>query len=119
LERSISGISRSASSSSVCIAFALRGAPCGNDPRHWARRGDYHEEHSSSLRPPDDSESQVCGQILRIALPESERTPSHGLGLFERDAVFSGIDARFPRVPVVPRHRGTVAGLAYPGLTGC
>ena len=52
-EKSNSGISRSASSAAVGIAFALRGAPCGDDTRPWAACRDYHDQQSSQGRVAD------------------------------------------------------------------
>jgi len=49
-EKSISGISRSGSSIDEGIAFALRGAPCGDDSRPWAARGDYHDQQMAYVR---------------------------------------------------------------------
>ena len=53
LEKSNSGISRSASSPEVFIAFALRGAPCGDDPRPRAAFRGYHDDDPSQRRPAD------------------------------------------------------------------
>ena len=119
VERSISGISRSSSSIGVRIAFALRGAPCGDDPRPLAGHRDYHDEQSTFARPTDNTPADVSVADSIVCGPHRERARNNGVCLLECDAVLTDIGARLTRLPLVLRHRGTVAMAAYPGLTPC
>jgi len=118
LDRSISGMSRSKSSVDVVIAFALRGAPCGDDSGPRARSGGYHDEEAATVRPADDSHASISW-LAHFEPPRREPAMKNSLSLLERDAVLPGIDASLPQVPVVPRHRGTIGKHAYPRLISC
>jgi hypothetical protein len=119
MERSISGMSRSASSACVFIAFALRGASCGNDPGNGSRNRDYHDQQTAGRGPSHDSHPILCRRVFGIRRPERHRALRHRLCFQEGDAMVSEIGCRLPRIPVITGHGGTVAGVAYPALTPC
>ena len=63
-EKSISGISRSSSSTCVFMPFALRGAPCGGDPRSRTADGDYHDDELAQWSTPDRAEANLIERMF-------------------------------------------------------
>ena len=117
-EKSISGMKNSSSGSSfVFTSFALRGAPCGNDPRPWAAFGRYHEQKLSSTRMTDHDEPFIVAMVKGIRPTTSAWIEIDGRALLERHPVLRPVDTRLLQVPDVPRHHGTVSTSPYPGLT--
>ena len=98
----------------VFTAFALRGAPCGDDPRPRAALRRYHEQEPTSIGKADHPESIVRPSGIRRPPRQGRFGDRHGL--FERDPVLGHVDTRLLRIPAVPRHHGTVGAGAYPGL---
>lgn len=118
-ERSSSGISRSGSSICAGIAFALRGAPCGNDPGNESRNRDYHDEDAASLGPAHDSHPILRRGVLGVRGPHRHRASCDSLGFQEGDAVPTDIDRRLPRIPTVTGHCRTIATVRYLALIRC
>ena len=116
--KSISGMSRS-SSVDVFMAFALRGAPCGDDPRPWTARRGYHDDHLVHSRVTDRPNSGLAERVPDIGTFLAPISGEH-LGRFcERDTMFAQVRFRFCLIPFVPRHRETVATGPYPSLIPC
>ncbi len=114
LVKSNSGISRSSSASSfVFMSFALHGAPCGDDPRPWARKRDYHDQKSTSRRPGRDLDPRISVRMIDVSFLECERAEKGLLSFNERDSVHAGIDRLLGLVPVVSRHPGTLVADLY------
>jgi hypothetical protein len=112
-----SGMKNSSSGSSfVRMSFALRGAPCGDDSRPWAALGRYHDEQVAEGRGSSDQESVLIGAPW-VRHPSRETRIGNGLCLLERHSVVAQVGLGLHRIPVVPRHRGTVLTVPYPGLT--
>ena len=114
--RSISGTSRSSSSTSVFMAFALRGAPCGDDPRPWAADRGYHDDELIRRRTPDSAKANLMVRMFDVRKLFEAVAIQHVGSFFERHSMLAQVGLRLLGVPVVPRHRGTVATAAYPGL---
>jgi hypothetical protein len=69
IEKSISGMkSSSLGSGFVFRMFALRGAPCGDDPRPRARRRDYHDQQSALRRPGGETDPILRGRVALAPL---------------------------------------------------
>ena len=120
-EKSNSGMSRSGSIwlSRVRIAFALRGAPCGDDSRPGAVGRDYHDEQTTGCRPADDLHSLLQVRMFDVRLVRRQRTEYSFVGLLEADSVRSNVVSCLGLVPVAPRHRETLAIGPYLGLMPC
>ena len=115
--RSSSGSGLAFSSSTfVFTAFALRGAPCGDDARLWAAFRRYHEQQPAKRRGSDDPGALLVLGVRLIRKPSREVPVQDRLGLLERHSVPDPIFTRLLRIPGVPRHRGTVVTAPYPRL---
>ncbi len=112
---SISGISRS-SSVDVFISFALRGAPCGDDPRPRAVRRGYHDDHEALRGVPDGAGAVLRDRMSEIRPLVRPTGLEDFLGFLERYSVLASIHFRLDRIPVQPRHRETIGIDAYQGL---
>jgi len=117
MEKSISGISRSQSSSDVFTAFALRGAPCGDDPRPRAARRGYHDDDLARERVSDRANASLPERMPVIGSFIASSVFKHLVGLLERHAVFPEVGLGLLRIPPEPGHRRTVATGPYPGIT--
>jgi hypothetical protein len=117
-EKSISGMKNSSSGSSfVRMSFALRGAPCGDDPGSPTLRRDYHDKQSALGRPPHDPHARFPMRVGNVFLPRGEAVRNHGLGFIERHPVISEVGLRLFMIPVEVRHRETVVAMSYASLT--
>jgi hypothetical protein len=106
----------SSGSSFVRMSFALRGAPCGDDSPTWARGGHYHDEQSPNCRPSGDSQPVFRSRMSDVRLLHGKRGRNGVPRFLEGHTVSAEVRFRLPRVPVVSRHRGTVATGSYLGL---
>ena len=99
------------------MSFALRGAPCGDDPRPWAALGRYHDQQSAPVGVAKYQRTYLVARIRVVLGPSSQWRFGRSLGFFKRDAMLGDIPRCFPRLPGVLRHHGTVETGTYPGLT--
>ena len=115
--QSNSGISRSASSTFVRIAFALRGAPCGDESRPMTAIRGYHYEQPSLPGEADREESRLAVGMQWVGFRPSQRIVQGTVRFIERNSMPSQVRGGFRRIPVVTRHRGTLASSPYRSLT--
>ena len=97
----------SGSASFVCTSIALRGAPCGDDPRAWPAFGGYHHPEPAEIRPADGSVPLLELRVLQVGERACQGAHHHGLCLEERNAALPDIDPLLLRVTVIefhPRH---------------
>ena len=111
-----SGISRSSSSMFVVMTFALRGAPCGDEPRRVAAHGRYHDEQPPLSGPSDRLRPRV-GRVRPVDVNPRERVVDHGSRLFEGHPVLPPVDRRLDGVPAGLAHLRTLATAAYLAVT--
>ncbi len=98
-----------ASSLFVDTSFALRGAPCGDDPWLEAAERDYHHQESPQAGVPDRPESRLNQGVVRVREETSQRARRRSLGLVERHAMVSEILGCLVQIPVEKiRHYRTV-----------
>ena len=113
-----SGMKNSSSGSSfVRMSFALRGAPCGDDSRLRAALGHYHDEERTSAGVPHEHEPIVVAIMTHVRPDSSVWIEIDRRRVVERHLVLRQVDTRLLQIPVVPRHRRTVATGPYPRLT--
>jgi hypothetical protein len=93
------------SSSYVFIAFALRGAPCGDDPRQRkVALGGYHCQQAGPLRPADGQLAWFVDGMPKVWHLEPTGIREDRLCFVERDAVLADICLTLPFVPVEVAH---------------
>jgi hypothetical protein len=104
-----SGMKNSSSGSSFeFMSFALRGAPCGH-PRPWAAFGRYHDQQLPRIRVSDHQEAMIDRVVEWVWPNDPQGVEIDGRAVLERHAVLCQVHAILLHVPVVPRHRGTLA----------
>ena len=91
-------------SSFVRITFALRGAPCGNDPGLDPVIGGYHHQDSAEIGATDALEPRFLGRVEDVGPSNGEILAKNRPGLLERDAVFAYILGLLVRIPRVLDH---------------
>jgi hypothetical protein len=69
------------------MSFALRGAPCGDDPGPWAAFGSYHNEQVPLLRLSDQDETSVVPPVPSVRPCPMQRIVFDGTGILERHTV--------------------------------
>ncbi len=64
----------------VRMAFALRGAPCGDESGPRALERDYHDEQTSKRRPTDDLHAQFLVGMIDVDLLVCDRAEDNAFG---------------------------------------
>ena len=98
----------------VCISFALRGAPCGDDSRAWPAFGGYHDEESTKIGPADRSKPLLEARVLQIGDRPRKRVVHGCLCLIERHAMLPFVLAGLVRVPIEVDHAPDTTDLPSP-----
>src|ERR1035437_595459 len=89
----------------VCMFFALRGAPCGDDAdTTLSRLGGHHCNEPATVAEPNGQEALLYVGVVEIETGDRFRVPERGPRFLEADAVFSAIDAFLSSVPKVTYH---------------
>jgi hypothetical protein len=96
---------RSTRSVEIAMAFALRGAPCGDWPHSTVPVGAGDEEDSAVCRRSDHVEASLGGRVSEVAIRETEVVVIDRHRLREADTVLPQVGLRLLRIP----------GLAHPG----
>ena len=97
--------SRSSTSGPVLMAFALRGAPCGDWPHSTGPDRARNEQDPTRVRFPDDEVTRLRRRMLVIVSPPCRPVVLKRDGLRESDAVLAQVGLGLRRIP----------GLAHPG----
>ena len=88
----------------VCISFALRGAPCGNDAWLVTTIGGYHGQEATPKVATDRDESGLLERVFLIKPLDPERVPERHNRFVEADAVLPDILGLFGGVTTVLDH---------------
>jgi len=88
----------------VCISFALRGAPCGNDAWPVATIGGYHGQEAAPQVAADRDEPGLFDRMGLVKPLDLERVPERHNRFVEADAVLPDILGLFGSVTTVLDH---------------
>ncbi len=99
----------------VDTSFALRGAPCGDDPRPWAAHREYHHEKHALRGMAQDPNSWLDARMRGVGHQQPQRIAGGLRGFTKRDSMLPEVLLGLQRIPVVAEHRRTVASELFAG----
>ena len=88
----------------VCISFALRGAPCGDDSRAGLAVRGYHDEDAIKIGPTDGSPPVLRARVFEIGDRPRQRVVHGRLCLIERHAMLPFVLDGLVGVPIETDH---------------
>jgi hypothetical protein len=84
---------------SILMAFALRGAPCGDWAHRTVPEDARHPKDSAATRQAEHVETILVEGVTQVGRRHAPIVVLHRHGLFEADAVLAQVLPRLPRVP--------------------